>query len=157
MTYLQRYFNARKTWMNAKRASKGLPHETYSQFENKVLSRLDPLGTGKTLKDFSRVEIKDAAGKILRTKVYMSEEEVIHRNVINQLKERKLYNKVYRLGGSTALNKQTFTTGPLSIVYNGTSYTANGKYSLGGVELIFWTPGNSLNPPLIQLGGVFYD
>lgn len=156
MNYLKKFYNVRKTWMNTRRTAKGLSAETYANFESKVLLRLNDGKPGGTLSSYTRAEIKRAAQGILRTRVYMSDAEVMHKNVIDQLKERKLYNKVYRLGGSTDINKQGWTKKAMTKTIGGEIYNATGEYSLGGVSLIFWAPTDSLSATKIELGGVIY-
>lgn len=156
MNYLKKFYNVRKTWMNIRRSAKGIPAETYAGFEAKVLLRLNGGKPGGSLSSYTRAEIKRAAQGILRTRVYMSDAEVMHKNVIDQLKERKLYNKVYRLGGSTDIAKQGWTKKAMTKTINGEVYNATGEYSLGGVSLIFWAPTDSLSATKIELGGVIY-
>ena len=156
--YITRYWNARKSFINKKRREAGpaFGDLTKAKFEKQILSTLDPVGTGKTINDFSKTELKAAAKKITSTRLYLSEEEMFHRGAVGKLKEQGLLSKIYRQGGSTALTNTTYTSQKEVINHKGAMYTSYGRYNFGGVIVIFYEPSNSQDPFLVSIGGKFY-
>lgn len=160
--YLTRYWNVRKAFINRKREeareSTGADFKplTKSDFEKQVLATLDPRGTGKTLNDFSKAEIKAKARKITSTALYMSKEEMFHRGAVEKLKEQGLLSRVYREGGSTAMENTTFTSKKDVMMHKGAAYTSYGTYNFGGVDVIFYEPTDSQESFLVSIGGKLY-
>lgn len=156
--YLTRYWNARKAFINKKRIEAGPAFKplTKNDFEKQVLSTLDPTGTGKTLNDFSKAEIKAAARKTTSTRLYLSEEEMFHRGAVEKLKEQSLLSKIYQQGGSTAMANTSYTSKRDVITHNGAMYTSYGSYNFGGVDVIFYEPADSQDPFLVSIGGKLY-
>ena len=156
--YLTRYWNARKDFINKKREAAGPVFKplTKNDFERQILSTLDPSGTGKTLNDFSKTEIKAAARKNTSTRLYLSEEEMFHRGAVEKLKEQGLLSKIYRQGGSTAMTNTTYTSKRQVINHKGAMYTSSGEYNFGGVVVIFYEPADSQDPFLVSIGGKLY-
>lgn len=153
--YFNKYWNARKTFINYKHRQAGISELTKTEFKDRVLSRLDPTGS-KTLNDFSREEIKKAARATTSTKLYQTKEEMFHRSATRLLRENKLTNKIYQQGGSLAMENTTFTKDYQIKNIGGASYTATGTYNFGGVAVIFFMPLDSRDAPVISIGGKEY-
>ena len=156
--YLTRYWNARKDFLNRKRVAAGPAFKplTKGDFERQVLSTLDPTGSGKTLNDFSKAEIKAAARKTTSTRLYLSEEEMFHRGAVEKLKEQGLLSRIYRQGGSTAMSNTSYTSKRQMLSHKGALYTSYGEYSFGGVLVVFYEPADSQDPFLVSIGGKLY-
>lgn len=156
--YLTRYWNVRKAFINRKREEAGEAFKplTKSDFERQILSTLDPKGTGKTINDFSKDKIKAAARKNTSTILYLSKEEMFHRGAVEKLKEQGLLSRIYRQGGSTAMENTTFTSKKDVMLHKGDAYTSYGTYNFGGVDVIFYEPTDSQNPFLVSIGGKLY-
>lgn len=153
--YFNKYWNARKTFINYKHRQAGVDEMTRDEFKDRVLGRLD--GTrSKTLDDFSREEIKKAARAITSTRLYQTQEQMFHRGATDVLKENKLTHKVYQQGGSLSMDNTTFTKNYHVKDIDGTTYTATGTYNFGGVAVIFYMPTDSRDPFRVSIGGVIY-
>ena len=153
--YFNKYWNARKTFINYKHRQAGISEISRDEFKDRVLSRLDPTGS-KTLSDFSREEIKKAARSTTSTRLYQSQEAMFHRGATEVLKENKLTHKVYQQGGSLSMDNTTFTKNYHSKDIGGVLYTATGTYNFGGVEVIFYMPTDSKDPFRVSIGGKIY-
>lgn len=153
--YFNKYWNARKTFINYKHRQAGISEISRDEFKDRVLSRLDPTGS-KDLSDFSRDEIKKAARATTSTRLYQSQEEMFHRGATEVLKENKLIHKVYQQGGSLSMENTTFTKNYQVKDIDGTTYTSTGTYYFGGVAVIFYMPTDSRDPFRVSIGGKIY-
>lgn len=153
--YFNKYWNARKTFINYKHRQAGISEISREEFKNRVLSRLDPTGS-KDLSDFSRDEIKKAARATTSTRLYQSQEEMFHRGATDVLKENKLTHKIYQQGGSLSMGNTTFTKNYHVKDIDGVTYTATGTYNFGGVAVIFYMPTDSKDPFRVSIGGKIY-
>lgn len=153
--YFNKYWNARKTFINYKHRQAGISEITRDEFKDRVLSRLDPTGS-KNLSDFSREEIKKAARATTSTRLYQTQEEMFHRGATAVLKENKLIHKVYQQGGSLSMENATFTKNYQVKDIGGITYTSTGTYNFGGVAVIFFMPTDSRDPFRVSIGGVIY-
>lgn len=165
--YVNRYWGARgkaitaSTQKSHDEINTALPVWDKSLFKNRLLSKLqnEHAMPGATINDFSKAQIKAAARSITSTRRFVSLEETFHRGAVDKLKETKNLWRIYKLGGSTAMNNTSFTSygkGGKVEVIDGAIYHAYGEYNMGGVIVIFFEPTDSKEPFKVSVGGIIH-
>ena len=163
--YVNRYWGARgkaiiaSTQKSHDEINTALPVWDKTLFKNRLLSKLqnEHAMPSATINDFSKAQIKAAARSITSTRRFVSLEETFHRGAVDKLKETKNLWRIYKLGGSTAMNNTSFTSygkGGKVEVIDGAIYHAYGEYNMGGVVVIFYEPTDSKETFKVSIGGV---
>lgn len=139
--YINSYYKTREKFLENK-WNAGLEPDsrfrmTQKAFRDKILSKMNNEGG-----EFTIEKAKASIKSFLNTRKFTSEAELIHRNVINKLRDEGIYRRLYdRKGGaSTAFWNSSWTSQKgLWRKIEGKKASAQGFYTFGTVKVFFWT------------------
>lgn len=152
--YLEKYYNARKSFIQKKERESGDLDERYKLTKEKFVDRAAAKLRTKFKEEGEEITIKsakEAARSLLRSDTYMTKAEVYHQLAVRKLRESGVYSKVYKYGGSTAFWNSSFTKNvdEEELYINGFEYGYDGIYNFGGVMVRILKPQSPQKAPII--------
>lgn len=138
--YINSYYKTREKFLENK-WNVGLEPDsrfrmTQKAFRDKILAKMNEEGGEHTIE-----KAKASIKSYLNTRKFTSEAELIHRNVVQKLRDEGVYRRLWdkKSGASTAFWNSSWTSEKSFSKINGKSAVAQGFYIFGTVKVFFWT------------------
>lgn len=146
-SYIEMYYRTQSKYINRKRSEAGAGFMTKDDFKRRIHAE----AVMKYGENYTTAQAKKAITSYLNTRVYKTEAELLHTNLMKKLKEEGVVSRIYRMGGKTSMKATSYTKRYEERDFNGDGYHSNGYYRMGSILVKFWSSNDNSEVGYIEL------